>query len=160
MNLELIKFSNKYIKLIEQWESTNELSKYLSHTRPGYLREANLEEEKNTLFFMIKFNEQIIGAAWLEDITQNDGKIGIYIALTSYRGKGIGSEVIRNLTGIGFKEMNLRKLYLNVREKNINAIECYKKCGFKITKEYPKLYYSDCSYQGKYQMTLINNNFE
>jgi RimJ/RimL family protein N-acetyltransferase len=159
MDLKLIKFSNEYIKLIVKWENTNELSKYLSHTRPEYLREANLEEEKYTLFFMIKVNEQIVGATWLENITQNDAKIGIYIALTNYRGKGIGSKVIKILIAIGFKEMNLKKLYLNVREKNINAIECYKKCGFKITKEYPKLYYPDCSYQGKYQMTLINDNF-
>lgn len=103
MNLELIKFSNKYIKLIEKWESTNELSKYLSHTRPEYLRERNLEEEKHTLFFMIKFNEEIVGATWLEDITQSEAKMGIYIALIDYRGKGIGSEVVKILIGIVFK---------------------------------------------------------
>ncbi|MBX4262719.1 hypothetical protein KTC96_11300 [Clostridium estertheticum] len=31
--------------------------------------------------------------------------------------------------------------------------------GFKITKEYPKAYFMDSSYQGKYQMTLINDKF-
>lgn len=159
MNLELIKFSNEYNRLIQEWESTNELSKYLSHTRPEYLRESNPEAEKHTLFFMIKFNEQIIGASWLENITENDAKLGIYIALTKYRRKGIGSEVIKILVDKAFRELNLKKLYLNVREKNINAIKCYKKCGFKITKEYPKSYFPDSSYQGKYQMTLINDKF-
>jgi len=159
MYLELIKFSYEYIKLIEKWESTNELSKYLSHTRPEYLREANLEAEKNTLFFMIRSDEQIIGATWMENITENDATIGIYIAITNYRKKGIGSEVIKILIDRAFKKMNLNKLYLNVREKNINAIKCYKKCGFKITKEYPKSHFMDSSYQGKYQMTLINDKF-
>ena len=156
MCLELIKFSNENIKLIEKWESTNELSKYLSHTRPEYLREANLELEKHTLFFMIKINGKIIGATWMENITENNATIGIYIAITNYRGKGIGSEVIKILIDTAFKEMNLKILYLNVREKNINAIKCYKKCGFKITKEYPKSHFMDSSYQGKYQMTLNN----
>ena len=107
---------------------------------------------------MIKFNDQIIGAAWLENITQNDATMGIYIALANYRGKGIGSEVIKILIGMAFKEINLKKLYLNVRENNINAIRCYEKCGFKITKTYPKTYFIDSSYQGKYQMTLFNEN--
>ena len=156
--LELIKFTNEYILLIDKWESTNELYKYLSHTRPKYLRELNLEEGRHTLFFMIKFNDQIIGAAWLENITQNDATMGIYIALANYRGKGIGSEVIKILIGMAFKEINLKKLYLNVRENNINAIRCYEKCGFKITKTYPKTYFIDSSYQGKYQMTLFNEN--
>lgn len=159
MNLDLIKFSIEHIKLIEKWESTNELSKYLSHTRPEYLREPNMEEEKHTLFFMIKFNEQIVGATWLENITENDAKIGIYIALTNFRGKGIGSEVIKILIGMGFKEMNLKRLFLNVREKNVNALKCYEKCGFKITKKNPKTYFSDSSYQELYQMTLINDKY-
>jgi RimJ/RimL family protein N-acetyltransferase len=149
MDLELIKFSNEYIKLIEKWEGTNELSKYLSHTRPKYLRESDLEAEKHTLFFMIKADEQIIGATWIEKITENDATIGIYIAIANYRGKGIGSKVIKILIERAFKEMKLNKLYLNVREKNVNAIKCYEKCGFKITKEYPKSHFMDSSFQGR-----------
>jgi len=158
MYLELIKFSSEYIKFIEKWEGTNELSKYLSHTRPEYLRESDFEAEKHTLFFMIKADERIIGATWMENITENNATIGIYIAITNYRRKGIGSKVIKILIDRAFKEINLKMLYLNVREKNINAIKCYKKCGFKITKEYPKSHFIDSSCQGKYQMTLINNN--
>lgn len=157
MDLELIKFSNEYIKLIEKWENTNELSKYLSHTRPQYLREPGSDAEKHTLFFLIKFDAQIIGTTWLENITENDAKIGIYIADTDYRGKGIGSEVIKTLIGMAFKKMSLKKIYLNVRETNINAIKCYEKCGFKITKEYPKSHFPDSSYQGAYQMTLFKD---
>lgn len=167
--LELIKFKNEYSTLIEKWESTNELSKYLSyikpkylrkcylsHIQPEYLKESDLEEEKNTLFFMIKFNKKIIGAAWLESITQNYAIIGLYISLTSYRGKGIGSRVIEVLIGKAFKEIKLKKLYLIVRERNVNAIKCFKKCSFEITKKYPESYFLDSSYQCMYQMTLIN----
>ena len=119
MCLELIKFSNENIKLIEKWESTNELSKYLSHTRPEYLRKSNLELEKHTLFFMIKINGKIIGATWMENITENDATIGIYIAIVSYRGKGIGSEVIKILIDNAFKEMNLNMLHLKIGRAHV-----------------------------------------
>jgi RimJ/RimL family protein N-acetyltransferase len=118
MNLELVRFSNEYTNIIEKWEDTNELSKYLSHTRPQYLRESDSAAQKHTLFFLIKFSEEIIAAAWLESITKNDAKLGIYIADINYRGKGIGSEIIRILIGMAFNEMKLSKIYLNVREKN------------------------------------------
>ncbi|WP_175400859.1 GNAT family N-acetyltransferase [Clostridium pasteurianum] len=153
-------YSNDYIKFIEKWESTKELSKYLSHTRPQYLRESDLALEKHTLFFMIKFDESIIGAAWLENITENNGKLGIYIADVNCRGKGIGSEVIRILKEKAFKEMKLSKIYLNVRETNKRAISCYKKCGFEIIKKYPKKHFSDSSYQGVYEMEQNNSALE
>lgn len=159
MDLELIKFSNQYMKLIEEWESSNELSEFLSHTRPEYLRKLDFEAEKHTLFFMIKFNDEIIGAVWLENITEYDAKIGIYIATADYRGNGIGGEVIKVLISKAFNEMNLKKLYLNVRENNIRAIKCYEKCGFKIVKVYPKAYFPDSSYQGKYEMVLLKDIF-
>lgn len=155
MNLELIKYSSYHIKFIEKWESTGELSKYLSHTRPQYLRESDLALEKHTLFFMIKFDELIIGAAWLEDICEHHAKLGIYIADIGCRGKGIGSKVIQILKERAFNEMKLNKIYLNVRETNNQAISCYKKCGFKIIKKYPKKHFSDSSYQGVYKMMLL-----
>ena len=68
-----------------------------------------MEEEKHTLYFLIKFDEQIVGATWLEHITQNDAKIGIYIALTNYRRKGIGRDVIKVLIGKCFNDMNLKR---------------------------------------------------
>jgi len=167
--LELIKFKNEYNTLIEKWESTNELSKYLSyikpkylrkcylsHIQPEYLKESDLEDGKNTLFFMIMFNKKTIGAAWMESITQNYATIGVYISLTSYRGKGIVSRVIEVLIDKAFKEIKLKKLYLIIRERNVNAIKCFKKYGFEITKQYPKSYFSDSSYQCMYLMTLIN----
>ncbi|MBU3102417.1 MULTISPECIES: GNAT family N-acetyltransferase [Clostridium] len=155
-SLKLIKFTNEHTILIKKWESTNELCKYLSHTQPKYLRESNLEEEKHTLFFMIEFNKELVGATWLENITENDATLGIYIALTNYRRKGVGSGVIKLLIDMAFKDINLKKLYLHVREKNVNAIKCYEKCGFIISKEYPKSHFPDSSYQGMYQMTLTN----
>lgn len=156
MDIELIQFTNEYLKFLEKWESTNELNPFLSHTRPKYLREPDPTLERHALFFLMQFNKQIIGAAWLEDITESDGKLGIYIAEKEYRGQGIGSEVVRTLADTAFKELKLQRIYLNVRETNVQAIKCYEKCGFKITEAYPKSHFADSSYQGAYQMTLFH----
>jgi len=109
---------------------------------------------------MIKFNKKIIGATWLVNITQDDATMGLYIALTNYRGEGIGSGVIKILIGKAFKEIKLKKLYLVVRGENVKAIKCCRKFGFKITKQYPKSYFLNSSYQCMYQMTLINRIIE
>lgn len=156
MSLTLIKFQNEYMGLLETWESTNDLDKYLSHSRPEYLRETSSTKEETTLFLLIQQNNINIGAIWLEDITDSDAKLGIYIAEEECRGKGIGKEAINILKNIAFADMNLKKLYLNVRETNTRAIKCYEHCGFKITKKYPKSHFTDNSFQGAYQMTLLN----
>ncbi len=99
--------------------------------------------------------ENFIGTAWLEDITLEDAKLGIYIADIGSRGKGIGEEVIRKLIGIASDEMRLKSIYLNVRDYNERAIRCYSKCGFKVTKKTEGLTFSDGSHGGAYQMTLF-----
>ena len=48
-----------------------------------------------------------------------------------YRGKGIGTELLKYVKKIG-KENNCTDLYLTVNEENANAIKVYEKFGFKI----------------------------
>lgn len=47
------------------------------------------------------------------------------------RGKGIGTELLKNVKNIA-KENNCNDLYLTVNEENINAIKLYEKFGFKV----------------------------
>ncbi|MCR3758700.1 GNAT family N-acetyltransferase [Clostridium felsineum] len=154
MSIELIKYDEKYMCLIEKWEKRRELFKYLSHTRPKFLLTGNEKEEKSTLFFMIKVDEKIIGAVWLEDITKVEAKLSIYIAEISKRGKGIGETIIKKLIKLVFNDLKLKKLYLHARETNTRAIKLYEKCGFRITYKYPSRHFSDGSYQGIYEMCL------
>lgn len=154
MNIELVKYDKKYVRLIEKWEKHGELFKYLSHTRPKFLLDRSEKKEKNALFFMIELGEKIIGAAWLEDITKVEAKLSIYIAEISMRGKGIGETVIKKLIKLASGKLKLKKLYLHARETNTRAIRLYEKCGFRITYKYPSRHFSDGSYQGIYEMCL------
>lgn len=146
---------SEHMIVIEAWENEKEIFKYLSHSKPKYLREQDGFDESKTLLYMIRLDSNFIGTTWLEDITLEDAKLGIYIADIGSRGKGIGEEVVRKLIEIASDELRLKSIYLNVRDYNERAIQCYSKCGFKVTKKTEGLTFSDGSYGGAYQMKLF-----
>ena len=60
----------------------------------------------------------------------------LYIVVeTNYRNKGIGEKLIN-----GLKDMDSKRVLLEVNEKNNNAISLYKKCGFKVINIRKKYY--------------------
>ncbi|HYF81536.1 MAG TPA: GNAT family N-acetyltransferase [Clostridia bacterium] len=156
MEVLLEKFiESDHLPIIEGWEEEKEIFKFQSHSRPKYLREKDGFADRKTLLYMIKLDSIFIGTAWLEDITLEDAKLGIYIADISSRGKGIGKEIVRRLIEIASNELRLKSIYLNVRDYNDRAIRCYSKCGFKVTQKTDGLTFSDGSHGGKYEMTLF-----
>ncbi len=50
-----------------------------------------------------------------------------------YQGKGYGKKSIELIVQKLYDEYNCKKIYLSVHENNVNAIELYKKLGFKKT---------------------------
>jgi RimJ/RimL family protein N-acetyltransferase len=156
MKVLLEKFiESEHLAIIEGWEAEGEIYKYLSHSRPGYLREKDGFAESRTLLYMLKLDSNFIGTAWLEDISHEDAKLGIYIADVGSRGKGIGEKAIKELVEIAVHELKLKSIYLNVRDYNERAIRCYSKCGFKVTEKTSGLTFSDGSQGGAYKMTLF-----
>lgn len=103
---------------------------------------------------MIKLDNKYVGAAWLEDITEVDAKLGIYISEPGFRGNGIGTKVIQALISKAFNECGLDKVYLNVRGNNERAIKCYKNCGFDITERFDNITYPDGSEGSALRMSL------
>ncbi|MDP4179576.1 MAG: GNAT family N-acetyltransferase [Bacillota bacterium] len=153
MCLQLELFCDKvHLIYLEEWEKQKEIFYYLSHSRPRYLSENDLAAKETTNLYMIRYNGNVIGSVWLEDITDIEAKISIYIALPEYRGIGLGKKIILQVLDNAFNNLKLKQVYLNVRENNIRAIECYKSCGFTITDKYDKRTFSDGSYQGVYRM--------
>ena len=45
-------------------------------------------------------------------------------------GKGYGTDAVSLLCKLGFEEMNLHKIKVEVMAFNLAAIRCYEKCGF------------------------------
>lgn len=63
---------------------------------------------------------------------KNDASITcIIVGENDYKGKGVGELIVKEAVRIAFNELNKKKIYLNVFNFNLQAIRCYKKCGFK-----------------------------
>lgn len=50
----------------------------------------------------------------------------------SARGQGFGTVIVRELTRVGFEELGLHRLTLNVFDFNHAAIRCYERAGFRL----------------------------
>ena len=99
-------------------------------------------ESKNSKYIVVKdieSNNEIVGFAGIK-IFIDEADIMNIVVKKSYRNKGIGSLLLENLLLLCNKS-NLKSLSLEVNEKNIPAINLYKKFGFKnigIRKNYYK----------------------
>ena len=58
-------------------------------------------------------------------------KIAVFIGESENRNKGYGVEALNLLIRYGFDYLNLNNIMLSVYSFNENAINCYKKVGFK-----------------------------
>ena len=56
----------------------------------------------------------------------------ILIGNETFRGKGLGRQIVAAMLDILFKETDFDKVDLNVYDWNIAAIKCYEKIGFRI----------------------------
>lgn len=93
--------------------------------------------EKNNIIFIAKDNNKIVGYIYCKIDSIEDGPTsnlealidGLYVE-KEYRNQGIATKLI-NFAINWAKEKNVKNIYLNVLEKNKDAINLYYKKGFK-----------------------------
>lgn len=98
----------------------------------SYIDRQILLEVKN--YKIIMSNDKIIGC-YLVTKKDNDILIDEIFIEESYRGKGIGTNIINAI----LKEHNI--VYLWVYKENVKAISLYKKLGFEVVEETQTRYY-------------------
>lgn len=90
-------------------------------------------------FYSIKYNKQIIALTGIH-LYQEDYSIAILgniVVDLNYRRKGLASQLLTFQLNKLFQKVNF--IGLNVNTQNIQAINCYKKLGFKIISEYEEI---------------------
>ena len=65
-------------------------------------------------------------------------------------GKGLGKEVVTNLTRYAFERLNAHRVWLGVSEDNLRAVKCYLDCGYRIEGRLR----DELFYHGKYHSAL------
>jgi len=102
---------------------------------------------------------EVIGHAELNliDFKNRSARIcRIIIGDQSSRNKGYGKAIIRSLIHIGFNELKLHRLDLGVYDFNMQAINCYKACGFEIEGLLKENIRVGEEYWSTYNMSLLN----
>ena len=94
-----------------------------------------LGDEKRQVFKFISHDIEIpIGLAELYSHSKEANKVArVLIGDKSYRGKGIGTQLIHWLVEYSFQHDEKKWVILNVYDWNEAAIRCYEKVGFKRT---------------------------
>lgn len=94
--------------------------------------EAYLEDENRHAFKVIDLmSDRVIGHAELYLNADGSAKIcRVVIAEESFRGKGLGKELISLLVACAKDDLKAPVVELNVYDWNTQAINCYQKAGF------------------------------
>lgn len=93
-----------------------------------------LEDDQRYAFKVIETHSgEVIGHAEIYKTKEHSAKIcRVLIGDQSFRGKGIGKELIKQLVDYSIAHLNINFVELNVYDWNTAAIKCYEKVGFVI----------------------------
>ncbi len=82
-----------------------------------------------------------VGSVFLKGINHINltAEFGIFIGNDSFRGKGIGTTAVNLAVRKAFNEFGLDSVFLRVFKDNINAIQSYKKIGFREDLSYKSI---------------------
>jgi len=95
------------------------------------------------------------------DKKNNSARFGrILIGNTTFRGKGLGQQIIKELLKIGFVDLKLHRIDLGVFKFNTKAIKSYENSGFKkegLLRDYRKV---GNEYWSLINMSILENEFD
>jgi len=77
-------------------------------------------------------SEESIGTVFLRNVDKVNGSgiVGIFIGDRRYLGQGYGTDALNALVDLGFGELRLERIELEVFDFNQRAIRSYEKAGF------------------------------
>ncbi|MCJ7736119.1 MAG: GNAT family N-acetyltransferase, partial [Anaerolineae bacterium] len=98
-----------------------------------------------------------IGNIGLDQINWKDrsAELGIVIGEKSQWSKGYGTDAIRTLLGLGFREMNLHRIFLRVDADNARGIRCYEKAGFQLEGTFREAVFREGVYHDQRVMSIL-----
>ena len=154
--IELKELSENDLILMMDWRNNKENKQYffsqetitLKNQKKWY--QAYLKKDNDKMFIIKTQKNEPIGtiALYNIDTQKKHGEIGrILIGDKKFRRKGIATNAFKLLINTAFRVYKLDQIFLRVNINNTNAINLYKKNGFKIKE------------QSQYQSLFkVNNN--
>jgi RimJ/RimL family protein N-acetyltransferase len=113
---------------------SNEKDRFMDFTK--VLTIPNLRDSESIVFSITSaINNEAIGYVSIKGINKEEGcaEVGIAIMAKEYRGKGYGTEALKQAVDYAFNELGLTLLGLTVFPSNKKAIQTYEMVGFRKT---------------------------
>jgi len=122
----------------------------------------NAIDRRESVLLAIETEDSVhIGNIGLEQINWKDrsAELGIVIGEKSQWGKGYGTDAIRALLGLGFRELNLHRIFLRVDADNARGIRCYEKAGFQLEGTFRDAVFREGIYHDQHVMSVLDSEF-
>lgn len=152
-----------YTKWMNDFETSRFIMQYTDLiTEQGekeYLE--NLSKEKYNYAIVLEENDKLIGNVSLIDYDplNQSAELGIFIGDKENRHKGYGTEAIKLILDYGFNYLNLNNIFLKVYDVNKNAINAYKKIGFKQIGRRHECFYYNGKLCDEIYMEILKNEY-
>lgn len=135
------KFEMKDFPYMQEWMKDESVTAHLqadfanfSEERIANFIKSGMEqtfESDNLHYAIVDEKDEYMGSISLKNINRKDKNAEYAIVTRSVaHGKGYAKEATKDILALGFKELNLEKIYLYVSVNNVVANKFYKKCGF------------------------------
>lgn len=129
-----------------------------------YIKNTNDPQTSDALVYKAIDSEsnKVVGHISLGGISRKNRSARISRVLvgdTDQKGRGICQQMIREVTRIGFEDLQLHRISLGVYEGNPSALSCYEKCGYRtegVSRDI--LYYQD-NYYSMVEMSMLEDEY-
>ncbi len=103
-----------------------------------------------------------MGNIYLRDIDpiSRRGELHILIGEEGERGKGYGTAAVRLLANYSFRDIGLKRLWLQVLADNAVAIRVYEKCGFAVEGRLKNHVFKNGAYKDVLVMGICSHEFK
>ncbi|MBU0703328.1 MAG: GNAT family N-acetyltransferase [Chloroflexi bacterium] len=124
--------------------------------------QGRLERQESVLLAIETAEGVHIGNIGLDAINWKDrnAELGIVIGEKPYWSQGYGTDAIRTLLGLAFREMNLHRVFLRVDVDNARGVRCYEKAGFRREGTLREAVFKEGTYCDQHVMSILQSEFE
>jgi RimJ/RimL family protein N-acetyltransferase len=92
------------------------------------------------------------------DRVHRSAEFHIMIGEPQSRGRGLGTDATREMVRHAFRDLNLHRVYLTVREGNAAARKLYEKVGFKVEGLLRDAVYKDGRFENLVMMAILESD--
>jgi RimJ/RimL family protein N-acetyltransferase len=169
--IQLKPLTEVHLEPFLNWLRDEEVIKYSLTAFQGFTSDNDIRSWYSTLLsndkdfirgIFLSSNDTLVGYTGICNISKvnRSGEFFIFIGDKSHWGKGIGTQVTKDILEFGFQELNLNRIMLTVSAPNNGGIRAYEKAGFKKEGIMRNACFRDGEFHDKIMMSILKDEWE